>query len=73
MHVAHRWLKSHWILLSEGESEIKESIALSFGRSIVPQASASVLKRHVDVSLCHSEMQCDYNICISYSWHMNAS
>ena len=48
-----RWLKSHWILLSEGESEIKESIALSFGRSIVPQISTSVLKHHVDVSLCH--------------------
>jgi len=46
-----RWLKSHWILLSEGESEIKESIALSFGRSVALQMPTGVIKDYIDVSL----------------------
>ena len=48
-----RWLKSQWILLSEGESEIKEYAALSFGQSVASQMPASVLKDYLDVSLHH--------------------
>ena len=51
-----RWLKSHWTLLSEGESEIKEGTALSFGQSVIPQMPATALKGYVDVSL-HYEME----------------
>ena len=54
-----RWLKSHWTLLSEGKSEIREDEALSFGQSVMPQMLASVLKNKLDVSLQHHEMQCD--------------
>ena len=47
-----RWLKSHWVLLSEGESEIKEDTALLFGHSVLPQMSANTLQNFVDVSWC---------------------
>ena len=46
-----RWLKSQWILLSEGGSEIKECAALSFGQSVASQMPASVSRSNLDVSI----------------------
>jgi len=44
------WLKSNWIVLSEGGSEIKEDAAFSFGHSLVPQMPNDILRSHLDVS-----------------------
>jgi len=44
------WLKSNWIVLSEGGSEIREDAAFSFGQSLVPQMPRDILQSHLDVS-----------------------
>ena len=43
------WLKSYWIVLAEGGSEIKEDAAFSFGKSLVPAMSNETLQSHLDV------------------------
>ena len=44
------WLKSNWIVLSEGGSEIREDVAFSFGQNLVPQMPNDILRSHLDVS-----------------------
>ena len=51
-----RWLKSHWTILSEGKSEIKEDAALLFGQSIMAHKHTDLLKSHIKVSCSKLEM-----------------